>query len=214
MFLTYGLTKKIKKAKQPSHNNFGIKTLAKICKLYYFRTCYPQRRHLCLLLSPQSLVGWSLCKHRTVKGKHTNEGFIIFPSFDSNATDAPYLHFFVHSKIIIHLYILECRTIKLQSLYFSVGGAGIGPSYSNPIKNILQLVKMRDYSSALPLDQQCGGLLSMYNSLWVVCHKETARPHQKKDYTVPSLPSGPVPFPTANERNIFGVTQKNVFAGP
>ena len=54
----------------------------------------------------------------------------------------------------------------------------------------------------------------MYYSLWVVCHKETARPHQKKYYTVPSLPSGPVTVPTANERNNSGLTQIMFLLGP
>lgn len=75
------------------------------------------------------------------------------------------------------------------------------------LKLFFSPIQMRVLPSALPPDQRCGGLLSMYYSLWVVCHKETARPHQTKYYTVPSLPSGPETFPTANKRNTFGLTQ-------
>lgn len=75
------------------------------------------------------------------------------------------------------------------------------------LKLFFSPIQMRVLPPALPPDQRCGGLLSMYYSLWVVCHKETARPHQTKYYTVPSLPSGPETFPTANKRNTFGLTQ-------
>lgn len=43
--------------------------------------------------------------------------------------------------------------------------------------------------------------------------KTPATPRQKKYYTAPSLPSGPLTFPTANEENISALTQKNVFSG-
>ncbi len=80
------------------------------------------------------------------------------------------------------------------------------------LKLFFSLIQMRVLPSALPPDQRCGGLLSMYYSLWVVCHKETARPHQTKYYTVPSLPSGPETFPTANKRKYFWFDTNNVYA--
>lgn len=82
------------------------------------------------------------------------------------------------------------------------------------LKLFFSPIQMRAILPALPPDQRRGGLLSMYYSLWVVCHKETAKPHQKKYYSVPSLPSGPVTFSTANERNTFGLTQIMFLPGP
>lgn len=100
----------------------GILIQAKIFKLSYFRTCYSLRRshHLCLLLIASIPCG---LKPSPNTGQRNANRLMRDLStslpFDSDIP-APLLArisiVFVHSEIIIHLYVLECSTRNLQSL--------------------------------------------------------------------------------------------------
>lgn len=78
------------------------------------------------------------------------------------------------------------------------------PTIRNPIKIVLSTSTRHGGGVCQACITHCG---------WVAS-KKPATSHQKKYYTVPSLPPGPVTSPTANEGNISGLTQIMSSQGP
>lgn len=160
---------------------------------------------------PASIPLWaeSFSKHRTVKRKQTNEGFIDFPPLDSQAP-APLL---LHITIVVFYTVTVwdpnpsvCPWMQHEKTANSVifcQQLWKHPTFSNPIKIVLNT------------STRCGGFVKhVLLTVGGLPQRSQRHPIRRNITLCLCYPPGPVTSPTANEGNISVSTQIMSSQGP